>query len=165
MGSVAIGGLVLTATPAAARDSLVNYNIPAQPLGRALKDFGLQNGMTVMADTAVVRGKMTQGVKNRADPETALRILLRGTGLTYRRDGSIFVVTPVGNAAQPRASAAEPAGADSEIVVTAQKREEKIIDVPIAMTALSGDALDDRKIEGGSELLRAVPNVNFSKSN
>ncbi|MGB3805162.1 MAG: TonB-dependent receptor [Sphingopyxis granuli] len=165
LGSVAIGGLVLTATPAAARDSLVNYNIPAQPLGRALKDFGLQNGMTVMADTAVVRGKMTQGVKNRADPETALRILLRGTGLTYRRDGSIFVVTPVGNAAQPRASAAEPAGADSEIVVTAQKREEKIIDVPIAMTALSGDALDDRKIEGGSELLRAVPNVSFSKSN
>jgi len=165
LGSVAIGGLVLTATPAAARDSLVNYNIPAQPLGRALKDFGLQNGMTVMADTAVVRGKVTQGVKNRADPDTALRMLLRGTGLTYRRDGNIFVVTPVGNAVQPRASAAEPAGADSEIVVTAQKREEKIIDVPIAMTALSGDALDDRKIEGGSELLRAVPNVSFSKSN
>ncbi|AMG75126.1 TonB-dependent receptor [Sphingopyxis granuli] len=155
----------MAATPAAARDSLVNYNIPAQPLGRALKDFGLQNGMTVMADTAVVRGKVTQGVKNRADPDTALRILLRGTGLTYRRDGNIFVVTPVRNAAQPRASAAEPAVADSEIVVTAQKREEKTIDVPIAMTALSSEALDDRKIEGGSELLRAVPNVNFSKSN
>lgn len=165
LGSVAIGGLVLTATPAAARDSLVNYNIPAQPLGRALKDFGLQNGMTVMADTAIVRGKVTQGVKNRADPDTALRMLLRGTGLTYRRDGNIFVVTPVGNAAQSRASAAEPAGADSEIVVTAQKREEKIIDVPIAMTALSADAMDDLKIEGGSELLRAVPNVNFSKAN
>lgn len=165
LGSVAIGGLVLTATPAAARDSLVNYNIPAQPLGRALKDFGLQNGMTVMADTAVVRGKVTQGVKNRADPDTALRMLLRGTGLTYRRDGNIFVVTPVGNAAQPRASAAEPAVADSEIVVTAQRREEKITDVPIAMTALSAGSLDDRKIEGGSELLRAVPNVNFSKTN
>src|SRR3546814_6862065 len=33
------------------------------------------------------------------------------------------------------------------------------------MTALSAEALDDRKIEGGSELLRAVPNVSFSKSN
>src|SRR3546814_7128360 len=53
----------------------------------------------------------------------------------------------------------------NEIVVTAQKREEKIIDVPIAMTALSSAALDDHKIEGGAELLRAVPNMSFSKAN
>ena len=51
------------------------------------------------------------------------------------------------------------------IIVTAQKREERLIDVPIAITALSTEALDEFKIEGGSELLRAVPNVNFSKSN
>ena len=164
LGSVAIGGLVLTATPAAARDSLVNYNIPAQPLGRALKDFGLQNGMTVMADTAVVRGKVTQGVKNRADPDTALRILLRGTGLTYRRDGNIFVVTPVGNAVPSPASAADPA-ANQEIVVTAQKRVESIQDVPISVSAFSAKSLDEQKIEGGSELVRAVPNVSFSKTN
>ncbi|WP_255211435.1 TonB-dependent receptor domain-containing protein [Sphingopyxis granuli] len=164
LGSVAIGGLVMAATPAAARDSLVNYNIPAQPLGRALKDFGLQNGMTVMADTAVVRGKMTQGVKNRADPDTALRMLLRGTGLTYRRDGNIFVVTPVGNAVPSPASAAEPA-ANQEIVVTAQKRVESIQDVPISVSAFSAKSLDEQKIEGGSELVRAVPNVSFSKSN
>ncbi|OUC15064.1 MAG: TonB-denpendent receptor, partial [Alkalinema sp. CACIAM 70d] len=53
----------------------------------------------------------------------------------------------------------------SEIIVTAQRKEEKITDVPIAMTALSGDALDDRKIEGGPELLRAIPNVSFTKTN
>jgi iron complex outermembrane receptor protein len=52
-----------------------------------------------------------------------------------------------------------------EIIVTAQKREERLLDVPIAMTALSAEALDEFKIEGGSELLRAIPNVNFSKSN
>ncbi len=51
------------------------------------------------------------------------------------------------------------------IIVTAQKREESIQDVPIAVTAISGEGLDDYKIETGAELLRAVPNVNFSKSN
>ena len=49
--------------------------------------------------------------------------------------------------------------------MTAQKREEAIQDVPIAISAFSAEALDNYKIESGSELLRAVPNVNFSKSN
>ena len=66
-------------------------------------------------------------------------------------------------AAQP--VAAEEADTGDAIIVTAQKREEKLLDVPIAITAISADALDNQKIEGGSELLRAVPNVNFSKSN
>lgn len=51
------------------------------------------------------------------------------------------------------------------IIVTAQKREERVTDVPIAISAFSAEALDNYKIESGSELLRAVPNVNFSKSN
>lgn len=51
------------------------------------------------------------------------------------------------------------------IIVTAQKREEAIQDVPIAISAFSAEALDNYKIESGAELLRAVPNVNFSKSN
>ncbi|MFA0809901.1 TonB-dependent receptor [Microbulbifer epialgicus] len=52
-----------------------------------------------------------------------------------------------------------------EVTVTAQKIEESIQDVPIAVSALSGDNMDELKIERGEELLRAVPNVNFSKSN
>lgn len=54
---------------------------------------------------------------------------------------------------------------NTSIIVTAQKREERLTDVPIAISAFSAEALDNYKIEGGSELLRAVPNVNFSKSN
>jgi outer membrane receptor protein involved in Fe transport len=54
---------------------------------------------------------------------------------------------------------------EGEVVVTAQKREERLKDVPIAISAFSAEQLDQYKIEGGSELLRAIPNVNFSKSN
>lgn len=49
--------------------------------------------------------------------------------------------------------------------VTAQKRVERIQDVPIAISVFSAQALDDLKIDSGGELLRATPNVNFSKSN
>ena len=41
---------------------------------------------------------------------------------------------------------AEDAGALEEVVVTAQKREQNLIDVPIAVTALKGDYLEQRGI-------------------
>ena len=68
--------------------------------------------------------------------------------------------------AQTSASQADPTPAVvDDIIVTAQKREQSVQDVPIAVTALSSEALEARQIEGGSELLRAVPNVTFSKAN
>ncbi|MET4682131.1 TonB-dependent receptor [Brevundimonas faecalis] len=60
---------------------------------------------------------------------------------------------------------AEQATTVEDIIVTAQKREESIQDVPVAISAFSAENLDAMKIEGGSELLRAVPNVSFSKNN
>lgn len=162
LGGVALGALVLASASSAASNNFVDYDIPPQSLGLALRDFGLQNGMTIMADASIVQGKTTKGLHARSDPETALRILLSGAGLEYRREGHVFVVTE-GNVPTPATQADSPA--DTDIIVTAQKKEEKITDVPIAITALSAEAMDDRKIEGGSELLRAIPNVNFSKTN
>jgi len=52
-----------------------------------------------------------------------------------------------------------------EIVVTAQRREQAIQDVPIAVTALSADALTTSRIEGGQDLLQKVPNVSFGRGN
>ena len=52
-----------------------------------------------------------------------------------------------------------------EVTVTAQKREERPQDVPIALSVFDAQSLDDHQIEGGAELLRATPNVTFSKSN
>ena len=52
-----------------------------------------------------------------------------------------------------------------ELVVTAQKKEEALQDVPIAVSAFDQSALEKSKIDGGSNLVLAVPNVNFSKGN
>ena len=46
-----------------------------------------------------------------------------------------------------------------EIIVTAQKREERLLDVPISMTMLSGVDLDRSRVEGLTEILRSVPGV------
>jgi outer membrane receptor protein involved in Fe transport len=63
---------------------------------------------------------------------------------------------------------AAPAAAQDvsdEIVVTAQKREEAIQDVPIAVSAFSDEQLLEQGIDGGYDLVQSVPNVTFSKTN
>ncbi|MDB5457466.1 MAG: TonB-dependent receptor, partial [Caulobacter sp.] len=52
-----------------------------------------------------------------------------------------------------------------ELVVTAQKKEEALQDVPIAVSAFSQDTLEAQKIDGGPNLQQAIPNVSFGKSN
>jgi len=78
---------------------------------------------------------------------------------------SILALSIAAPALAQTTGGAEPASAVDDIIVTAQKREESIQDVPIAVSAFSAENLDALKIEGGSELMRAIPNVSFSKSN
>ena len=46
-----------------------------------------------------------------------------------------------------------------EIVVTAQKRSEKLQDVPISITAISGEVLSRSRISLGNQLVQLVPNL------
>ena len=46
-----------------------------------------------------------------------------------------------------------------EIVVTAQKRSERLQDVPISITAISGDVLANSRISLGNQLVQLVPNL------
>ncbi|RYG04372.1 MAG: TonB-dependent receptor, partial [Caulobacteraceae bacterium] len=74
----------------------------------------------------------------------------------------------VGASAAAMSTVASPALAQNviqELVVTAQKREEALQDVPIAVSAFDQEALQKGKIDGGPNLVLAVPNVNFSKGN
>ena len=62
----------------------------------------------------------------------------------------------------PAADAPAPDTAGSEIIVTAQKRSEDIRTVPISLSVLSGNALNDQKIASYDDLSRAIPGVAFN---
>jgi len=51
-----------------------------------------------------------------------------------------------------------------EVVVTATRREESLSKVPISVTALTQESLDDRGIKDFSEVARFTPGVNFDNS-
>jgi iron complex outermembrane receptor protein len=58
-----------------------------------------------------------------------------------------------------------PELAADEIVVTAQKRAERLQDVPLSVTAVSGDTLGERQINDTASLVRAVPALTFQQGN
>ncbi|MEM9739510.1 MAG: TonB-dependent receptor [Pseudomonadota bacterium] len=51
------------------------------------------------------------------------------------------------------------------VVVTTQKQEESIQDVPIAVSAFDEGALEKLQLAGGPDLVKSIPNVNFTKGN
>jgi len=52
-----------------------------------------------------------------------------------------------------------------EIIVTAQKRTESLQDVPIAVSAISGDELDNLGVQQASDILTLFPNLNTNAAN
>ncbi|MBC7667696.1 MAG: TonB-dependent receptor [Gemmatimonadaceae bacterium] len=80
---------------------------------------------------------------------------------------SMTVLAAVATAAPAFAQTAPQAGGNvlEELVVTAQKKEEALQDVPIAVSAFSQDSLEAQKIDGGPNLQQAIPNVTFAKGN
>ena len=77
--------------------------------------------------------------------------LLIGTGLAS------FALAPV--AAFAQTAAEEDPGGLEEIVVTAQKREQSLQDVPVAVTAISQASLETNRIVSVADLNGIAPNV------
>jgi iron complex outermembrane receptor protein len=71
---------------------------------------------------------------------------------------SLICATPAG----AQATAKPAAGGLEEIVVTAQKREEKLQDVPIAISAFSSEQLEARGISSVGSLNALAPNLQIS---
>lgn len=172
VSATSIAAIVMAAQPTIAaetREQLFNFSIPAQDLGSALTAFARAANQQVTFDPAAVRGRTSAPLTGSFSARAGIEQLLSGSGLTVQvgRSGVFIVQGTSGVEGQPvqDAGGRQQESYLNEIIVTAQKREERINDVPIAITALTAEGLDARKIEGGSELLRAIPNVNFSKSN
>lgn len=66
--------------------------------------------------------------------------------------------SPPAQAAEPAAQAESPEGIP-EIIVTAQKRAEDIQDVPIAVSAFTSEALQERAVVSVAQLSNIAPNV------
>jgi iron complex outermembrane receptor protein len=167
-------------------------NIGSEPLALALTEFARQSDRQILYSTGTVADKRTAGVKGDYEPEAALQLLLNGTGLGFRvTPDNAILVEPVsagpaapgpahaairlaqsgapaqasGSTAPNPASAPDEGGARLEdIVVTAQKREENLQKVPIAITAITGSAAEAAGVRTSEDLDMVVPGFNITRS-
>ena len=61
-------------------------------------------------------------------------------------------------------SAVQAAGDQAEIIITAQKREQRLLDVPQSVSVISGDSLDAAHAERLSDYLTRIPSANIVES-
>jgi iron complex outermembrane recepter protein len=77
---------------------------------------------------------------------------------------ALVSATALAGLAIPTVALAQTRPADTlvqELIVTAQKREEQAQDVPIALTALSGEQLERQGVDGFQDLSTRVPSLRF----
>ncbi|AHE54731.1 TonB-dependent receptor [Sphingomonas sanxanigenens] len=84
---------------------------------------------------------------------TALSRVLIAAGLACAATGQAHA-----QQAAP-AAADQPSPTSDDIVVTAQKREERVQDIPLAVQVIGGEALESQGIREFSELTRAAPSL------
>ena len=75
----------------------------------------------------------------------------------------LLLVTPLAVRAQQQASTqtAAPVGGLEEIIVTAQRRSEASVDVPISITALSAEQLETANVQNLGDIMKLTPALRF----
>ncbi len=92
-----------------ARSDLLDFDIPAQPLAAALYRFGDISHQPALFPSDMIAGLTSSAVHGRYSAETALRLLLAGTGLVAEEamsaHGDIFLLKKTGSDMAGRSAA------------------------------------------------------------
>ena len=173
--------------------STVTLDISAQPLGDALSAFAQRTGLQVVFYTEVGEGLKAPHIAGTFTTAEALKRLLQNSGLKAEfinektvtiRDAREKPRAEVADEMKAvRLAQAEPASSSppqgsgpvnsrptasgvplEEIVVTAQKRAERLQDVPVPVTALSGESLINNNQLRLQDYFRRVPGLSVAPS-
>lgn len=161
------------------------FDMPAMPAGKAIQTFAKQAGVDVIASGETLRGVTTSPVKGTVEVQDALNQILQGTPLKATKTGNdVYLIKsspvakkisyatyaePLPAAAAPLPTPAEEPEAEEdmglgEIVVTAQRREERLQDVPAAISAIGTEQIAAAGVMNTRDLQMVTPSISFTQS-
>ncbi|MDT9598346.1 TonB-dependent receptor [Sphingosinicella rhizophila] len=186
--ALAASTAVISTASASAAAQVRSFDVAAQSAVDGIALLGKQADIQIISIRKDTRDKRTNAVRGNMDIDQALGALLSGTGLSARKMGartysvyrlhktSALVSKAPLAVARDRVQAQETASsavdsalasaevgqreADAEIVVTARRRSERVDDVPMSITAISGQDIAQRGLLGSADALRGIPGVN-----
>jgi outer membrane receptor protein involved in Fe transport len=138
-----------------AQEATYDFTIPPQPVSQVLGELARQTGLQPFFAEDSVKGVQSPGVTGKYSLREALDRALAGTGLNYQFTAEKAVAIK----AAPHAAKAADTVVLGEVVVTAQQRKQREIDVPITINTLSADEIADRGIIDLQSLSFAVPGM------
>ncbi|MFC7288995.1 TonB-dependent siderophore receptor [Herminiimonas glaciei] len=133
------------------------YNIPAGSLEAALNRFGREAGILLSFPTELTNGLKTKGLQGSYNVQEALPLLLYGTDLVASIDGASAVIrrqsAAVSEATLPAVHVTAVATATTEgsqsyssSVVTLNRGEQKLKDIPQSVSVLTRQRMDDQAL-------------------
>lgn len=182
---------LLTATPAFAQQRIVSVEIQRQTVEQALQELARQAGVDILFSREAVAGLQSPRVSGRMTAEETARAILAGTSLDVvkQSEGSLIVRPRRSNPGKRRAEMDKPmptqpvryaalqqSTLDSassndtpmplgEIIVTAQRRAQRLEDVPISIAVASAEQLEKSGVQSIHDLAQITPGVSVTRIN
>ena len=137
------------------------FDISRVDLALALNQIAQQSHIEIAYSAELTRGKISPALKGTYTPEQALKKLLKGSGLHVRRiaDGALVVAGKSPSDWQRPTSDSDATRPLGEIVVTAQKRTERLQDVPTSISVISGARLIATQSTTLQDIVDSVPGM------
>ena len=152
------------------------FDIPAQPLARALHDFARQADLQVSLEGAADASVRSSAVDGTFTAAQALRALLAGTGYQARFADAHTVVVRAGGAGGATVAGAQAldpvvvtgaatrrAGYAPRRTSSATRTDAPLRDVPQAVTVVGGDLMADQAMQSMAEVVRYIPGVTMGQ--
>lgn len=146
--AIVVWSAILWPGGARAADSAQWFNIPSQPLAKALIQYGLQADLSIGYGNLDFHGQKSRALVGYDTPQSALRRILKDSDFTFQViDAETIRITKRGPAPAPvKITAPQPLKSDTrewidEVLVTVTRRPEELQTIPYSAVAITGDDL------------------------
>ncbi len=154
-----IASIAIVGTAQAA-EAAIQFNIPAQSLDNALKQFALKTNKDLLYSPEAVSNRRVQSLSGRYTPTQALKILLKGTGLTFSEvSPNVFALRAdvIVSASTAQAAVSADDAANTGVIYGTAVNSSTGSILPGAIVRIQGTNLETVTDERGQYYFPAVP--------
>ncbi len=163
--------------PISVADEVHSYHIPVEDASTAVQDFGVQARIAISAELRTLRERRFNAVSGELSIDAALRVLTAGSGIrvVYSANGRGVSLIDGGSGEQPYQSRPDVSVGSQqlsgkggltasvplleEIVVTAQRRAQRLQDVPLSAQVLEQQTLVQHNVNTLGDLSEMMPSI------